>query len=493
MRTLINLRTLPLLFFILILFLHNSKGVHKKKAYIINYNRSSNGKIKTIAKNNKKGRVKSRRKCKVKYAIENDLTSVISQNKPINVGIFGSTGSIGTNTLSIIRECNKIEKKFNVEALYVNKNVEGIYEQAKEFLPKYVCIHDPSKYEELKKLLENIKNYNPIILIGNEGMKQICSSNEIDKIVIGIDSFQGLYSTIYAIKNNKTIALANKESIVSAGFFLKKLLTVHKNSTIIPVDSEHNAIFQCLNNNILLKSKCLQENYSKINQINKIFLCSSGGPFQNLSIDELKNVSSEKALKHPKWNMGKKISIDSATMMNKGLEVIEAHFLFDIDYNDIEIIVHKECIMHSCVEFLDKSVISQMYYPDMRVQIIYALTWPNRINTNLKSLNFEEISPLTFYKPSLKHFPCINLAYHAGRKSNFFPTVLNASNEVVNNLFLNNKIKYFDIPAIISQVLESFNPQQISENPEDLMKQILNIHNWSKQKAMDIYNTKITS
>lgn len=410
MRTLINLRTLPLLFFILILFLHNSKGVHKKKAYIINYNRSSNGKIKTIAKNNKKGRVKSRRKWRVKYAIENDLTSVISQNKPINVGIFGSTGSIGTNTLSIIRECNKIEKKFNVEALYVNKNVEGIYEQAKEFLPKYVCIHDPSKYEELKKLLENIKNYNPIILIGNEGMKQICSSNEIDKIVIGIDSFQGLYSTIYAIKNNKTIALA-----------------------------------------------------------------------------------SEKALKHPKWNMGKKISIDSATMMNKGLEVIEAHFLFDIDYNDIEIIVHKECIMHSCVEFLDKSVISQMYYPDMRVQIIYALTWPNRINTNLKSLNFEEISPLTFYKPSLKHFPCINLAYHAGRKSNFFPTVLNASNEVVNNLFLNNKIKYFDIPAIISQVLESFNPQQISENPEDLMKQILEIHNWSKQKAVDIYNTKITS
>ncbi|SCO93899.1 1-deoxy-D-xylulose 5-phosphate reductoisomerase, putative [Plasmodium malariae] len=470
-----------------------------EKAYIINY--KVNKAVRDGVK--KTGNYKKLRSRKHLNTRKNDLMVLSTDresfiepinrstngqtNRPINVGIFGSTGSIGTNALSIIKDCNKIEKIFNVEALYVNKSVQEVYEQAREFLPKYVCIHDATKYEELKNLLQNIKNYKPIILIGDEGMKQMCSSNTIDVIVIGIDSFQGLYSTIYAIKNNKKIALANKESIVSAGFFLKKLLNVHKNSCIIPVDSEHSAIFQCLDNNKVLRTKCLQDGFSKINNINKIFLCSSGGPFQNLSINSLKNVTSQEALKHPKWKMGKKITIDSATMMNKGLEVIETHFLFDVNYDDIEVIIHKECIIHSCVEFVDKSVVSQMYYPDMKIPILYALTWPNRIRTDLKSLNLAEISPLTFHKPSLEHFPCITLAYEAGRKGNFYPTVLNTSNEIANNLFLNDKIKYFDIAAIISQVLESFNSQKVEENPEDLMNQILEIYNWSKEKAMEIY------
>ncbi|CRH01251.1 1-deoxy-D-xylulose 5-phosphate reductoisomerase, putative [Plasmodium relictum] len=458
------------------------KSILRRRTYI-------NNALKELGKN-RTGQIKNVRSyIKIKLC-KNDLIDIIKNKKQINVGIFGSTGSIGTNALNIIKECNKIEKIFNVEALYVNKSVKELYEQAKEFLPKYICIHDETKYEELKKLLQNIKNYKPIILIGDEGMKAVCSDNNIDKLVIGIDSFQGIHSTMHAIKNNKIVALANKESIVSAGFFLKKLLNVHKNSFVIPVDSEHSAIFQCLDNNKVLKSKCLQDNFSKVNNINKIFLCSSGGPFQNLSLNDLKNVTSADALKHPKWNMGKKISIDSATMMNKGLEVIETHFLFDINYDDIEVVIHKECIIHSCVEFIDKSVISQMYYPDMKIPILYALTWPNRIKTNLKPLNLVETSPLTFHKPLLDNFPCIKLAYYAGKKGNFFPTVLNASNEICNNLFLNDKIKYFDIAAIISQVLESFQVQTVSENSEDLMNQIFEIHNWSKERAMEIYKKR---
>ncbi|CRG94870.1 1-deoxy-D-xylulose 5-phosphate reductoisomerase putative [Plasmodium gallinaceum] len=460
-----------------------SKNASKKTLYKITY---INNALKGLGKRKTEKLKNIKSYINVKL-LKSNFIDITNSKKQINIGIFGSTGSIGRNTLDIIKECNQIEKIFNVEALYVNKNVKDLYEQAKEFLPKYICIHDETKYEELKNLLLNIKNYHPTILIGDEGMKTICNDNTIDKIVIGIDSFQGIYSTIYAIKNNKIVALANKESIVSAGFFLKKLLNVNKNSFVIPVDSEHSAIFQCLDNNKVLKTKCLQDNFSKINNINKIFLCSSGGPFQNISLNELKNVTSANALKHPKWTMGKKITIDSATMMNKGLEVIETHFLFDVNYDNIEVIVHKECIIHSCVEFVDKSVISQMYYPDMKIPILYALTWPNRIKTNLKPLNLVETSPLTFYKPSLDKFPCIKLAYHAGKKGNFFPTVLNASNEICNNLFLNDKIKYFDISAIISQVLESFQIQKVSENSEDLMNQIFEIHNWSKKKAMDIY------
>ncbi|CAI7722208.1 1-deoxy-D-xylulose 5-phosphate reductoisomerase, putative [Plasmodium vivax] len=408
----------------------------------------------------------------------------------INVAIFGSSGSIGANALDVIRECNRVERRFNVEALYVNKSVTKLYEQAREFLPKYVCIHDESKYEELKMLLRKIKGYNPEILVGDDGMKQMCSSNTLDRIIIGIDSFHGLYSTIYAIKSNKIIGLANKESIVSAGFFLKKLLTSHTKSCIIPVDSEHSAIFQCLDNNKVLKTKCLQDSFSKVNQIKKLILSSSGGPFQNASLDELKKVTAEDALKHPKWKMGPKITIDSATMMNKGLEVIEAHFLFDVDYNHIEILVHKECILHSCVEFIDKSVVSQMYLPDMKLPILYALTWPNRIATELPSLNLASTSPLTFYSPSLDHFPCIKLAYQAGRQGNFYPTVLNAANEVANKLFLSNKIGYFDIAAIISDVLESFTPQEVSNNCEDLMHQIGGIHKWAVRRAEEVYRVR---
>lgn len=411
----------------------------------------------------------------------------LDKNDQISVAIFGSTGSIGTSTLNIIRECNKINNIFKVEALYVNKNIQKVVEQAKEFLPRYICIHDEIVYEELKKMVQKIKNYNPIILIGNEGMKEICKDKNIQRIIIGIDSFQGIYSTIHAIKNNKIIGLANKESIVSAGMFLRKLLTSYTNSSIIPVDSEHSAIFQCLDKNKILKTKCLESEFSKIHNINKILLCSSGGPFQNLSIEELKNVNSEKALQHPKWKMGTKITIDSATMMNKGLEVIEAHFLFDIPFENIEIVVHKECIIHSAVEFVDKSIISQMYYPDMQIPILYALTFPNRISTNLPPLNIFDVSPLTFQKPSLQKFPCIQLAYTAGKKKNFYPTVLNAANEIANNLFRNGKIQYFDISNIIKETLSLFQPQDAANNPDDLMQQIIKIHNWAKEKAHQIY------
>ena len=351
-----------------------------------------------------------------------------------NISILGSTGSIGTQTLDVIR-ANK--DKFNVVGLTAGKNIDLLEKQIDEFHPEVVAVMDESKALELKNRIENNKVE---ILHGMDGLIKVATLSNIEVVLTSVVGMIGLVPTIKAIQAKKDIALANKETLVTAGQIVMDEAKKH-GVKILPVDSEHSAIFQSLMGHTL-------------KDINRIILTASGGPFRGYSKEQLQDVSVEAALKHPKWNMGKKISIDSATLMNKGLEVIEAKWLFDVDLNQIDVVVHPQSIIHSMVEYKDSSIISQMGYPDMRVPIQYALTYPKRIKNNYKKMDFFETSKLTFEKPDLETFPCLKLAYDALEKGGSYPTVLNAANEELVDLFIKGKIGFYDISNMIELALE---------------------------------------
>ncbi|MBF8983056.1 1-deoxy-D-xylulose-5-phosphate reductoisomerase [Lutibacter sp. B2] len=351
-----------------------------------------------------------------------------------NISILGSTGSIGTQTLDVIRE-NK--DKFNVVGLTAGKNIDLLEKQINEFNPEVVAVMDESKALELKNRIENNKVE---ILHGMDGLINVATLSNIEVVLTSVVGMIGLIPTIKAIQAKKDIALANKETLVTAGQIVMN--EAKKNGVnILPVDSEHSAIFQSLMGYTL-------------KDINRIILTASGGPFRGYTKEQLQDVSVEAALKHPKWNMGKKISIDSATLMNKGLEVIEAKWLFDVELNQIDVVVHPQSIIHSMIEYKDSSIISQMGYPDMRVPIQYALTYPKRIKNNYKKMDFFETSKLTFEKPDLETFPCLKLAYDALEKGGSYPTVLNAANEELVDLFIKGKIGFYDISNMIELALE---------------------------------------
>ncbi|BDR64207.1 1-deoxy-D-xylulose-5-phosphate reductoisomerase [Clostridium tetani] len=355
-----------------------------------------------------------------------------------NICILGATGSIGTQTLEVIREEKENLKLYAASA---NKSSEKIISIIEEFEPKYVSMTDKEAFLKVKEFCMK-NNKNTEVLYGIEGMNTIASLDKVDIVLTSVVGMIGLEPTLKAIRNKKDIALANKETLVVAGEIIKK--EAHENKVnILPVDSEHGAIFQCLLGNLK-------------GDINKIHLTASGGPFRGKKREELENVTVEQALKHPNWNMGKKISIDSATLMNKGLEVIEAHFLFDVDYEDIEVVVHPESIIHSMVEYKDGSVIAQLASPDMKLPIQYALNYPIRKNRVIEKLNLFEIEKLTFYKPDLKTFKCLDLAYRAGKIGGMMPTILNSSNEYAVELFLNKKIGFLEIPKIIEECMKKF-------------------------------------
>ncbi|KGI40139.1 1-deoxy-D-xylulose-5-phosphate reductoisomerase [Clostridium tetani] len=355
-----------------------------------------------------------------------------------NICILGATGSIGTQTLEVIREEKENLKLYAASA---NKSSEKIISIIEEFKPKYVSMTDKEAFLKVKEFCMK-NNKNTEVLYGIEGMNTIASLDKVDIVLTSVVGMIGLESTLKAIRNKKDIALANKETLVVAGEIIKK--EAHENKVnILPVDSEHGAIFQCLLGNLK-------------GDINKIHLTASGGPFRGKKREELENVTVEQALKHPNWNMGKKISIDSATLMNKGLEVIEAHFLFDVDYEDIEVVVHPESIIHSMVEYKDGSVIAQLASPDMKLPIQYALNYPIRKDRVIEKLNLFEIEKLTFYKPDLKTFKCLDLAYRAGKIGGMMPTILNSSNEYAVELFLNKKIGFLEIPKIIEECMKKF-------------------------------------
>lgn len=380
----------------------------------------------------------------------------MSINKKV-ISILGSTGSIGTQTLDVVR---KNPEMFKIEGISTNKNIELLSEQIHEFKPNIVTIFNEEAYKDFLNKKEDF-DYDFEVHTGLDGLVKISSSKTIDTLVTAVVGMIGLVPTIEAIRNSTTIALANKETLVTAGKIVMSEAKKH-NASIIPVDSEHSAIFQCLNG----------ENGNKID---KILLTASGGPFRGKKKAELENVSKNDALKHPNWTMGQKITIDSSTLMNKGLEVIEAKWLFDVDADDIIVHVHPQSIIHSMVQFQDSTVMAQLGCPDMRVPIQYALTYPKRIESSFERLDLFEIASLTFEKADMEVFPCLKLAYDSLKHGGTDCTVLNAANEILVQMFLNDEIGFYDIPKYIKLAIDK---HQFIEDPS--LEDILNTDKWTR-------------
>ena len=352
-----------------------------------------------------------------------------------NISILGSTGSIGKQTLDVIRAH---KDRFRVVALSANSNIELLKKQIDEFNPLAVCIanKDDAEKLELQKQTE--------IFSGIEGMKKIASLDEADTVVNSLVGSIGILPTIEAIRHNKDIAMANKETLVTSGSIVMREAKKY-GVMLIPIDSEHSAILQCINGN-------------KSHDIRRIVITCSGGPFRNLSNDELQKVTVKDALTHPTWSMGAKITVDCATLMNKGFEVIEAHWLYGIPYESIEVVIHPESIIHSMVEFSDSSIIAQMSIPDMKLPIQYALSYPERIKNGFPSLDFTRLNAFTFAQPDTERFPCLEMAYEAGINGGTLPVVMNSANEVAVKYFLGNKIKFQEIPEIVKSAIENHTP-----------------------------------
>ena len=349
------------------------------------------------------------------------------------LAILGSTGSIGTQTLDVVAEYPDL---FEVYTLTANNNVELLIEQAKRFNPDSVVIANEAHYPRLKKAL---KEYPIKVYAGDEAIAQIVEAAPIDIVVTAMVGYAGLRPTIRAIEAHKTIALANKETLVVAGDLIKQL-ALEYHAPIIPVDSEHSAIFQCLIG-------------EWDNPIDKIILTASGGPFRELTAEQMKHVTKNDALKHPKWNMGHKITIDSATLMNKGFEMIEAKWLFDVDPKDIEIAVHPQSIVHSMVQFKDGTVKAQLGVQDMRLPIRYALSYPARLESPNSKLTLEQYAHLTFERPDLERFPLLRYAFDAVAEGGNMPCIMNAANEIAVAAFLHDAIDYPSIARIVAETM----------------------------------------
>lgn len=384
-----------------------------------------------------------------------------------NITILGVTGSIGTQTLSIIKEENE---NFKLIAISAHTNVNMVFKIIKEYKPLYAVMTDEVSYNSLKKLCRDAK-IKINILYGLDGMIRISTLEEVDMVVTSVVGMIGLIPTLAAIKSGKDIALANKETLVVGGDLVIKLAK-EKGVKILPVDSEHGAIFQSLQGN-------------DINSVSKIILTASGGPFRGKSLEELENASVESALNHPKWTMGKKISVDSATLMNKGLEVIEAHFLFNMEYDNIEVIIHPESIIHSMVEYRDGSVIAQLASTDMKLPIQYAVNYPIRRNRLVQRLDVASIGTLTFEKPDFTTFKCLALAYKCGKIGGSKPVILNAADEIAVGLFLKREIKFLQIQNIIEQCLDKFPYDKIYE-----VEQIIEIDSKVRNYILTNFNRR---
>ncbi len=353
------------------------------------------------------------------------------------IAILGSTGSIGTQSLEVIE---KNEDTFEVEVLTANNNVDLLIQQAKKFQPNAVVIANKEKYKLVSEALEN----DPIkVFAGNDALNQIVQMETVDLVLTAMVGYSGLIPTYHAVKAGKNIALANKETLVVAGEIITKLAKENQ-SDIIPVDSEHSAIFQCLVGEYM-------------NSIEKIILTCSGGPFRKKTLDELQKVTVKHALNHPNWDMGAKITIDSATLMNKGFEMIEAHWLFGLPSSKIDVIVHPQSIIHSIVQFEDGSMKAQMGLPDMRLPIQYALGFPYRIKNEFSRFNFVDFPTLDFEPPNTKIFRNLALSYEALDRGGNTPCILNAANEVVVDAFLKEKIGFLEMPEIIEKVMNKIN------------------------------------
>ena len=362
-----------------------------------------------------------------------------------NIAILGSTGSIGTQCLEVVRA---YPDRFQVYALAAHRNIDLIISQAREFRPEVVCIADESLYEPLKAALSDL----PIkVWAGDEAIAEMVTMPSIDIVLAAMVGYAGLRPTIEAIQAGKTIALANKETLVVAGELICRLALQH-HTPIVPVDSEHSAIFQSL----------VGEGN---NPIEKILLTASGGPFLHFTKEQMASVTAAQALKHPNWQMGAKITIDSASMMNKGFEVIEAHWLFDVDYDKIEVLVHPQSIVHSAVQYADGAIKAQLGAPDMRLPIQYALSFPERLESDFPRADLFALGSLTFEKPDLERFPNLTLAYRAIAEGGNIPCVLNAANEVVNEAFRQGRCGFLEMSEIIDYTMAQMKTHQFIEKP----------------------------
>ena len=359
------------------------------------------------------------------------------------ISILGSTGSIGTNALRVA-EANP--ENFSVQYLTAGKNAERLIEQARKFHPKAVAIADETRADEVHNELRSLHIE---VLSGKTGINDLAAATDVDLVLNAIVGSAGLEPSYHALKAGKNIALSNKESLVMAGELINRLLS-EKNLKIFPVDSEHSAIWQCIVG---------EDNKN----IRRIILTGSGGPFRTLPIEQFDHITPEQALKHPTWNMGKKITIDSATMMNKGLEIIEAHYLFGVAPENIEVVIHPQSIVHSMVEFIDGSIKAQMGLPDMKLPIQYALGYPERLPVVWENTDFMKIRELTFEAPDFAKFPSLKLAHDALQRGGTAPAILNVVNEYAVYAFLENKIRFIDIPRFVEDALSDL---PIEDNPE---------------------------
>jgi 1-deoxy-D-xylulose-5-phosphate reductoisomerase len=373
-----------------------------------------------------------------------------------NIAILGSTGSIGRSTLDVIAQNRE---RFRVVALSAGSNIDLFEEQIKTFSPDLVAVADKDAADALRKRLKGVE-----ILSGFEGINCVAAHPDADFVLSAIVGSAGLLPTITAIKAGKTVGIANKEALVMAGDIVMK--EAKKNRVkVIPVDSEHSAVSQCI------------EGHNS-EEIRRIILTASGGPFVNKTKDALRNIKPKDALKHPNWIMGKKITIDSATLMNKGLEVIEACWLFDISPEKVDVLIHPQSIVHSLVEFKDRSCLAQMSMPDMRGPISYALSYPERLAEPILGLELEKIGSLTFRKPDHDMFPCLSYAYEAIKTGGTVPAVLNAANEIAVYAFLDDKIGFNDIPAVIRKTVERHTAHLVPE-----LDDVLEADRWAREKA----------
>ncbi len=359
-----------------------------------------------------------------------------------NIAILGSSGSIGESTLSVIRN---FPDKFRVVALSVNSDINKLLKQIKEFSPLSVCVNDKSR------LFALAKNISPRIKVfsGEDGLKALVKDKRIDQIMFAISGSVALMPLVAAIESGREIALANKEALVMAGPLIMRLAQ-KKKVRIIPVDSEQSAIWQCIKGE---ENRCVKN----------IYLTASGGPLRRVSRQDLKSVGLREVLRHPRWKMGKKITVDSATLMNKGLELLEAMFLFDTEVSKIKVLVHPEALIHSMVEYIDGSMLAQLGNPDMRTPIAYGLAYPERIDSGVASLDLFKVATMNFTAPDFERFPCLALAYQALRAAGTAPAMLNAANEIAVEAFLNGQIAFLDIPKLIADVLAGMNIVAVRE------------------------------
>lgn len=386
---------------------------------------------------------------------------------PEKITLLGATGSIGTQSLEVL---DRFPERFSVHALAAGNNVSLLAQQIRKYQPKRVCVGSVNGLEELR---QQVPEYTGDMLSGDDGLISLAADPEADTLVVGLVGMRGLRPTLAALETGKKVLTANKETFVAGGHLVAPWL-----EKILPIDSEHSAIHQCLKN-------------EKTSAIQKLYLTASGGPFRDFSTQSMETISVADALNHPNWVMGRKITIDSATLMNKGLEVIEAHWLFGVDYDQIQVVIHPQSIIHSGVEFTDGSILAQMGAPDMRVPLQYALGYPERLNAEFPGsrLDLLALSQLDFQPPDENRFPCLRLAYEAGRMGSGATAVLNAADEVAVQLFLEEQIGFTQISRLLENTLEAYRNQGVNHHPT--LNDILELDAWARRIVVEEGSAKI--